>query len=210
MIARVQRSPRNLVASACVAKFLALLPTIRDQTRFAFRSEPPERRQDLIAEAIANCWVAFVRLVERGLIDVVYPTPLAQFAIRQVRDGRRVGAKLNARDVSSEHAQRLKRFIVERLDRYDDENGEWQEVVVEDRHVGPAETAAARIDIADWFASLPRKKRHIAATLASGESTKRAARRFRVSPGRISQLRRELHDDWQQYQGEAVLAETTT
>lgn len=204
MIARAKTSPRTSAALAITARFLAMLPTIQEQARFAFRSEPAERRQDLIAEVVANCWVAFVRLVERGLLEIIYPTPLAQYAIKQVRDGRRVGAKLNVRDVSSAYAQLAKGIIVERLDRYDREEDQWREVVVEDRHAGPAETAVARIDIADWFDSLPRKKRRVATALATGETTKRAARRFNVSPGRISQMRRELQQSWQTLQGEPV------
>lgn len=202
MIAHPKRTPRTSAALAVTARFLAMLPTIQEQARFAFRSEPPERRQDLIAEVVANCWVAFVRLVERGLIEIVYPSPLAAFAVKQVRDGRRVGAKLNVRDVSSPYAQLAKGIIVERLDRYDSEENEWREVIVEDRHAGPAETAVARIDIADWFDSLPKKKRRVATVLAKGESTKRAARRFHVSPGRISQLRRELQQSWESLQAE--------
>jgi hypothetical protein len=203
MIARAKKNPRT---SALCARFLLLLPAIREQARFAFRHEPRERRQELVAEVVANCWVAFVRLVERGLIEVVYATPLAQFAIKQVRDGRRVGAKLNVRDVSSPYCQKAKGIILKRLDRFDEQDGEWQEVIVEDHHAGPAETAAARIDIAAWFASLPRRKRRIAQTLATGETTKTAARKFRVSPGRISQTRRELETAWQEFQGEAAFA----
>jgi len=205
MIARAEQIRRSTV-SACYAKFLALLPAIREQACFAFRTEKPERRQELIAEVVANCWVAFVRLVERGLLEVVYPTPLAQYAIKQVRDGRRVGASLNVLDVGSEYAQQAKHFTVERLDRYDAEEDEWREVLLEDRKAGPAETAAARIDIADWFDSLPRKKRRIAATLATGETTKLAARKFGVSAGRISQTRRELQQAWQDFQGEPAFA----
>ena len=204
MIAHANRI-RRPAASAHAAAFLSILPQIQEQARFAFRNAEPERRQELIAEVIANCWAAFVRLVERGLIDVVYPTPLASYAIKQVRDGRRVGAKLNVRDVSSDYAQRLKRFTVQRLDVFDERKGEWREVLIEDRHAGPAETAAARIDIADWLASLPRRKRRIAATLATGETTKRTARKFHVSPGRISQTRRELQAAWQEFQDEPAL-----
>ncbi len=205
MIARA-RPVRRPTASAICAKFLTLLPAIRDQARFACRGEDPERRQEFVAEVIANCWVAFVRLVERGLITVVYPTPLAQYAIKQVRDGRRVGAKLNVRDVSSPYAQQAKGFTVARLDRYDSENDEWREILIEDRHAGPAQTAAARIDLGQWFASLPRKKRRIAETLATGEPTKKAARKFGVSAGRISQLRREFEDSWAEFQGEPAFA----
>lgn len=182
-------------------RFLDMLPTIRSQARLAFRGAQPELREELIAEVIANCFVAFVRLMDRGLDDVIYPTPLAQFAIRQVREGRKVGGKLNVRDVSSKYAQRAKRFTVERLDRFDADQGEWREVLIEDRHTGPAETAACRIDFNDWLRSLPRRSRRVAETLALGETTKKAARKHRVSPGRISQVRRELKDNWDAFHG---------
>ena len=201
MIARPKKKCPDSAASIR-ERFLALLPMIDEQARFAFRHEQSERRQELVAEVAANAFVAFVRLLERGLEAIIYPTPLAQYAIKQVRDGRRVGCKLNVRDISSEYAQQAKHFTVERLDRYDAEEDEWREVLLEDRKAGPADTAAARIDIADWFDSLPKKKRRIAATLATGETTKRAARKFRVSPGRISQTRRELQKTWQDFQGE--------
>ena len=191
-------------AKSLQAKFTELLPTIREQLRFAFRHEPPERKEELIAEAIANCWVAFTKLVERDLQDVIYATPLAQFAIRQVYDGRKVGNKLNQNDVSSEYAQRKKKFTVERLSRYNKRKFLWVELLVEDRKAGPADTAAARIDFGDWLGSLGGRRRKIAETLANGETTSVAAAKFKVSLGRISQLRRELRDDWERFHGEAV------
>jgi len=206
MIANAKRM-RHAAASVCAAEFLSLLPQIGEQARFAFRDESPEQREELIAEVVANCWAAFVRLVERGLIDLVYATPLAQFAIKQVRDGRRVGAKLNARDVSSSYAQRLKHFRVERLDHFDEQEGTWREVLIEDHHAGPSETAAARIDIADWFDTLPKHKRRVAETLANSETTKTTARKFGVTPGRISQTRRELETAWREFQGDSCSPE---
>lgn len=198
MIAHAKR----LRAQALQDRFLELLPQIRKQASIAFHSEKSELREELIAEVIANCFVAFVRLMDRGLDDVIYPTPLAQFAIKQVRSGRKVGTKQNVRDVSSKYAQRSKGFVLESLDHFSKRRQEWKEVLVEDRHAGPAETAACRIDFSDWLQSLPRRSRRIAETLAAGETTKKAAKRYRVSPGRISQLRRELKDDWEAFQGE--------
>ena len=204
MIASVQRIHQTHT-TARNEQFLSLLPLIKKQARFAFRDKPHGHRQELISEVIANAFVAFNRLVERGLSDVVYAMPLAQYAIKQVCGGRRVGAKLNVRDVSSEYAQREKGFTVERLDRFDERKGEWREVLVEDRKAGPADTAAARVDLANWFATLPRRQRRVAETLASGETTKAAAKKFAVSAGRISQMRRELEVAWQDFQGEPSL-----
>ena len=196
--------PCSEISADCHDQFLPMLPRIEEQADFAFRTQAPELREELVAEVVANAFVAFKRLVTRGLSHVAFATPLAKFAIRKVRAGYRVGTKLNVRDVTSEYAQQRKAFKVARLDRFDARKGEWREVVVEDRKAGPADTAAARMDIADWLAGLPKQKRRVAETLASGETTKSAAKRFRLSPGRISQMRRELERGWQGFQGQAL------
>jgi FixJ family two-component response regulator len=73
-----------------------------------------------------------------------------------------------------------------------------------DRKSTPADIAAARIDIPSFFATLTPREREIAEILATGESTSSAAEKFRVSAARISQLRRRLHEKWQQFHGEAI------
>lgn len=55
--------------------------------------------------------------------------------------------------------------------QYDADEESWQEIVVEDHRVGPAEIAACRIDFASWLKLLPCRLRKIAWTLASGETT---------------------------------------
>jgi len=92
---------KRMRAQALQERFVDMLPSIHQQARVPFRGKPEELRQELTAEVVANCYVAFVRLVERGLDDVIYPTPLAQYAIRQTLDGRKVGSSLNVNDVSS-------------------------------------------------------------------------------------------------------------
>ena len=109
---------------------------------------------------------------------------------------------MNIRDVSGRHCQVNKGIRVGRLDHYDTETDEWKEVLVEDRRAGPAETACCRIDFADWLTSLSRRYRRIATTLAQGESTGATAKRFKVSSGRMSQIRRELRESWEEFQGE--------
>lgn len=187
-------------------RFLELLPQIRDQARMAFRGLRPEAREDRIAEVTANAFCAFSRLVQRGKEDLAYATPLAQFAIRQVRAGRRVGTRLSVRDVNSRHGQTIHGITVERLDQYKAEEGEWQEVLIEDRRAGPAETAAARIDVAAWFRTLARRRRAIARALARSEATSTVAAMFGLTAGRISQLRQEFKRSWELFQGEPVAA----
>ena len=68
--------------------------------------------------------------------------------------------------------QQRKGFTVARLDRYDSRKGDWREIVVEVHKTGPADTAAARLDIADWLSGLPKRLPRVAETLAKGETTK--------------------------------------
>ena len=82
-------------------RFLAMLPQIRRQALVAFRDRGAEARQELAAEVVANAFCAYTRLVRRGKHDLAYPTPLAHFAIAQVRDGRRVGGRQKATDILS-------------------------------------------------------------------------------------------------------------
>jgi len=77
------------------AAFLEMLPRIINYARVAFRGLDPDAKEDSLAEVIANCFVAYSRLVQLGKEDVVYPTVLALYAIRQFRDGRRVGTRAN-------------------------------------------------------------------------------------------------------------------
>ena len=184
-------------------RFVAMLPQIKQQAAVAFRSRQPEEREELVQEVIANTYVAFARLVELDKADLAYATPLASYAVRQVVSGRRVGNRLNVRDVMSPANRRV---TVEQLHRYDHGDGAWKESLVEDKHAGPAETAAARLDVAKWFRKLPAMKRRVARVLATGETTKTTAKKFSLTAGRVSQLRRELQASWQALQGEPVAA----
>ena len=184
-------------------RFVSMLPQIKQQAQLAFRSRQPEEREELVQEVIANTYVAFARLVELDKADLAYATPLASYAVRQVVSGRRVGNRLNVRDVMSPANRRV---TVEQLHRYDHGDGAWKESLVEDRHAGPAETAAARLDVAKWFRKLPSRNRKLAKTLATGESTQATAKKFNVTAARVSQLRRELEASWLAMQGELAVA----
>ena len=183
--------------------FVALLPAIRRHAQLAFRGHDPVERDELVAEVVADAFVAFCRLAELGKQDLAYATPLAMYAVRHVRSGRRVGTSVNKHDVLSPANRRV---TVEPLQRFDHGDGEWKEVLVEDKHAGPAETAAARLDFAKWFRRLPTVKRRIARVLATGETTQATARKCGLSEGRVSQLRRELQASWRELQGEPFAA----
>jgi hypothetical protein len=202
MIANAKPRPREGRVPRWHQPFLEMLPAIQRHARIAFRHLNAEARADAVQEVTANAMTAFVRLVELGKADLAYATPLATFGVRQFRAGRRVGTESNVNDVSSPYAQAIQGIRVGRLDHYDVEEDAWREILIEDRRAGPAQTAAARIDFGQWLNTLPTRGRQIAGVLATGQSTKQAARQFRLSPGRISQIRHELRDSWERFQGD--------
>jgi len=188
--------------SECVQdQFLAMLPQIQRQARIAFRGLGIETREELVQEVVANVFCAFVQLVRRGKRALAFPSPLTKFAVRQVRAGRRVGSQLNKQDLLSPYARRIQGFTIERLDQFEEQSGGWHQLLVEDRQAGPAETAAARIDIAEWLSMLSTRQRRIANAMALGEPTGVVARRFGLCPARISQLRTWFRRNWKSFQG---------
>lgn len=179
--------------------FLKLLPAIRADVRFAFRRMTADAHEEATQEAVSNAYAAFSRLVDQGRAEVAAASPLARFAVAQVRAGRMIGTRYNVRDVLSPACRQRKRVVVERLDQRNDDRGGWKQALVEDRTCTPAELAASRIDFAEWLDSLPARRREIAQRLASGESTCDVAREFHLSPARISQIRNELRTSWDQF-----------
>lgn len=185
------------------AGFLQLLPAIRDQLRFCLRKLPADESAEAMAECIAHITLAYQKLYEQGKLDVAYATSLATYAVKHFFAGRRVGSPLNADDITSPWAQKQRGFRVKSLDRRAP-NGEWKEIVVEDGRASPAEVAASRIDIEEWLDELPQFKRNVAETLCTGETTSTTAGHFAVTPGRISQLRKELAESWDSFQAQAL------
>ena len=205
MIATLDRSKDDRIP-AWHPRFLAMVPAIRRTAEICFRKLRPDLRREMVDEVIVSALAGYARLVERGKEDLAFASALARFAVFQARQGRQVGTRLNVRDVTSRYAQLQKGIHVERLDQFNDEENCWQEIVVEDKKSTPADVAITRIDFAEWLGTMSALRRKIAQCLATGESTLEAARQFAVSPGRISQLRREFQASWQAFHGEPMVA----
>jgi hypothetical protein len=181
--------------------FETMIPIIETHAEIAFRHLQAEAREEAVQETVCNACQTYARLVELGKTDVAYPSVLARFGVRQTKEGRKVGGNLNCHDVLSDYCQQKKHILIERLDHRTSKEV-WAEILVEDKHAGPADTAIVRIDFSEWLQLLPRQLRRIAIFLAKGETTSAAAKRFRISPGRISQIRRQLFEAWHRLQGD--------
>ena len=180
-----------------------MYPDIRQQAIFAFRRLRAEAREELTEEVIANAFGEFTQLVAQGKVALAYPTPLALYAIRQIRAGRRIGGRLNVNDVLSGHARRRRGFQVERLD-HEDLAGEWQAALVLD-HRTPVDDGG----LPHRFSELANGAALVKGDRISGVLEPRAippAMRlagFRISPARISQLRAWFRAHWERFQGES-------
>jgi len=189
--------------------FLAMAPTIVRQASLACKDMNPDAREEMIQEVLCNALVAYKRLYDQGRVELAYPTVLAMFGIRQAFEGRKVGGRLNVKDVSSPYAQRSKGFKVDRLDRFDREQQAWQQILIEDRTATPADLAATRIDFEAWLKTLSKRDRSIAMDLAVGERTGTVAQRYGISPSRISQLRGQLKVSWDEFTDQIMESATT-
>lgn len=191
-------------------EFLKMLPAIQRDIRFAFRRQKGDHYDEAVQEAICHCCLAYARLCQRGRSSVASPTSLARYAVAHYRVGRRVSQSMNVQDVTSPYCQCQTGVCVESMTSSPRLDADWEEMLVENRHVTPADLAASRIDYPAWLSSLGSFRRRIAETLATGETAQRTARLFGLSPARISQLRGEFLAAWQAFHApkEAALADT--
>jgi hypothetical protein len=180
-----------------------MLPLIRKYVRFAFRSAPRATRQEQVDEALAQAFVLFAHLVQRKLVHLAYPTALARYAVQRVRSGRTIGSRQQGNEAFCRVARRRLGFqLVSIEERARDGHSKWIDLLSATRRTTPADLAALRIDFAHWLWGLSPRRRQIALCLAVGERTSAVAARYRVSSARISQIRRELADGWDRFQGE--------
>jgi hypothetical protein len=97
-------------ADAPHAAFLALLPRLHLHAQLAFRDVAcPQRKDDLVAEAVGLGWLWFRRLTAKGRDPAHFFAALARFAVRSARCGRGVARPEGRRDALSPAARRRHR-----------------------------------------------------------------------------------------------------
>jgi hypothetical protein len=178
--------------------FLEILPEIKRRLRMAFCRLSPETREEAIAEGVVSCLLAYARLHEQGRTGSVTPSNLVWYAALQVKSGRPAAGSMNGTDPLSRYAQLENGIQVEQ--------GKWIDLLVEDKRASVPDQVAAKLDVGAWFGTLSRRMKQIARDLAFGFSTSEVARKYGVTAGRISQLRRVLESSWADFQKESVPA----
>jgi hypothetical protein len=187
--------------------FLVLvLPPIKSLSSRIFRKLPPSEREEAEAAATALGWVMYLALVSRGKDPAKFRKRFAVGVVSRVCEGRLVGSRMRCHDPFSRAARRrYPAMTVHYLGcPRQSSDADWQQLLVEKRNAGPAETAAVRLDFEAWLSRMPARRRRIAESLATGSCTRDVARQFNVSSGRISQIRNEFFRSWLVFQGEPV------
>jgi len=197
--------------------FLRIAPRIELHGRVCFRGlKCLDTRQDCICEMLALAWRWFLRLIELGKDPLQFPSALADFAARAVKAGRRLCGKHKGKDILNPLAQQRFDFMVERLpvstcrsheSRYSVPLGQQAQDALEERLrdnsiTPPPDAVAFKIDFACWLQTLTDRDRGIIGDMILEERTMDLARKFGVSAGRISQLRRQYRQDWRHFCGE--------
>ena len=183
------------------AKFLSIVPKIRLYARIYFRHVKCSfKKADFIAEVIALSWKWFVRLAKRGKDACCFPSVLAGYAAKAVHSGRRITGQLKPRDVMSERAQQKHGFVVGEFPDFSTLDANPLSEVLAENTVSPVpDQVQFRLDFPAWTKSRSRRDRQLILDMASGERTQELAKRFQISEGRVSQLRRDFHEDYERF-----------
>lgn len=193
------RVPSSVTVAADLQdKFLSLLPRIRLHAHIYFRHiRCRNQKEDYIAEAVALAWHWFLRLERRGKDVATFVSALASYAARAANNGRRLTGRDRAKDVFSPMAPRRRGFAVQSLPERSTLYGNaWDEALRDNVHSDVAEQVCFRCDFPRWRGRYRRRLRRLIDDLMRGERPLDVARKYRISPARISQLRRAFHDDW--------------
>jgi hypothetical protein len=182
------------------SNFVTMLPEIERRLRRAFRNLDSASREESIAEGVVHCLLSFARLHDQDRAEAASASTLAWYAALAVKRGRPAGNRMNGKEPLSRYAQVGNGIQVEQR------HGNWLDLLVEDKRASVPDQVAARMDVGAWLATLSRRMRQIAKDLALGCSTSETARKYGVTAGRISQLRRSLEASWMAFQNEAAPA----
>jgi hypothetical protein len=186
--------------------FLKMLPTIKLYARIAFCGLRGEAREDAVCEVIANCVCAYRRLYERNELQRAFATVLVRYAVKHYYRGRRVGTSHCSRDLYSTQVRQKAGLEIRSVGTPRDQRAEWMECLVDNHRTPVPDQAHFRIEFPHWLGAQTKRNRQIAKRLLLGYSTADVARQFKVSPGRVSQIRRELYDSWNELAGEQQCA----
>ena len=184
--------------------FLLILPRIERYARRAFCNMRGDARDDAVCEVIASCVCAYRRLFQRNELYRAFASTLVRYAVKLYYRGRRVGTSQCSRDVYARKSRLGNTFEMRSIGIPRDQRCDWMERLTDNDSTPIPEQAHFRIEFPRWLHTQSVRNRQIVETLASGYTTAEVADKFRISPGRVSQLRKEFCESWNEFSGETL------
>jgi hypothetical protein len=193
-----------------------ILPRVEQHGRIYFRHLRPDTKADAVQEMRALAWKWFLQLDKHGKDPADFLKAFTTYLARAVNSGRRLAGMAKAKDVLNPHAQKRHGFQVERLPTslrsshdhlYSSPLGQEIQDELEERLQDNTVTPVAdqvqfRLDFMAWLRILTARERRIIRGMLRNERTMDLSKRFEVSPGRISQMRREFLISWLRFCGD--------
>jgi DNA-directed RNA polymerase specialized sigma24 family protein len=181
-------------------------PRIEQQAGVSFRrySGNPEMMEELTQEALGLGWKHYLDMKLKGEKNPEeFISVFAERACQGARSGRSVNGQERARSISNPRTQIAKSFARQSLPQYDSSEHDTDLLrAIQDERDSPPDIAAYLIDTKEWLAGLPEKKREMALDMAAGETTTGLAEKYRMTLGRVSQIRRELVESNRLFHGD--------
>jgi hypothetical protein len=184
--------------------FLAIHPRIVTHARFHFRHfRCLHRQDDAVAETVALAWKWFLRLTRRGKDIRHFVAVFADYAVRAAKNGRRLCGQEKTKDPLSPLAQQRRGFAVQSLPMASSMTGNiFDEALADNTKTPVPDQVGFRLDFPAWRLGRCERDRRLIDDLMVGERALAVARRYGLTPARISQLRRAFHHDWRAFCGE--------
>ncbi|HEX5102404.1 MAG TPA: LuxR C-terminal-related transcriptional regulator [Pirellulaceae bacterium] len=162
----------------------ATLPVVRARARVVFQGHADVR--DKVNDAISVGWELSLTAPPG-----TPPKSIAYYACLQVKIGRQF--RQSERSIDGPNPRRRKKPQREVAD---------VGKVLARPGNNPAAIATVLMDYTAWLPSLTDREQELLEAFLRGDSTKELARRYRISPARVSQIRRELVEYWQAFTSE--------
>lgn len=152
-------------------------------TKWAKMSFRGPDREDQIADAVSLAWEGF-----QTAGDTANASSIARYAVRRVKTRRMHSESCRSlmgppTRCGATKAERVHVDLAELASEHDD----------------PAEIVAMLVDVPAWANTLHDLQRNVLEKALMGDTTQEIAAHLDRSPGRISQIRRELVDSWHDF-----------
>jgi hypothetical protein len=173
------------------ASFTEQVPTMERMARRHFLHLNPEARQEAVTNTLALAWMFLYRLFRQGRAEKPeIVRSCLWYAIRQTKVGRTPQGCPKKKDTLSPRWVGPTRSAGFDPDQFVSRNTAVPDAVI------------FKVDVPQFMSTLNDRQRQMAVDLAVGMTTSEAAKKHKLSAGRISQFRKEFKAKFDQFFGE--------